>query len=33
MQVLDETMLAQPKHWAKHYPGSSANSACCAATA
>jgi D-tagatose-1,6-bisphosphate aldolase subunit GatZ/KbaZ len=24
MQVLDETMLAQPKHWAKHYPGSSA---------
>jgi D-tagatose-1,6-bisphosphate aldolase subunit GatZ/KbaZ len=24
MQVLDDTMLAQPKHWAKHYPGSSA---------
>lgn len=24
MQVLDETMLAQPKHWARHYPGSSA---------
>ncbi len=24
MQVLDETMLAQPKHWAKHYPGTSA---------
>ncbi len=24
MQVLDETMLAQPRHWAKHYPGSSA---------
>jgi len=24
MQVLDETMLAQPKHWTKHYPGSSA---------
>ncbi|WP_202414366.1 D-tagatose-bisphosphate aldolase, class II, non-catalytic subunit [Duganella flavida] len=24
MQVLDEIMLAQPKHWTKHYPGSSA---------
>ncbi|MTV36883.1 D-tagatose-bisphosphate aldolase, class II, non-catalytic subunit [Duganella radicis] len=24
MQVLDETMLAQPRHWAKHYPGTSA---------
>jgi D-tagatose-1,6-bisphosphate aldolase subunit GatZ/KbaZ len=24
MQVLDEVMLAQPRHWAKHYPGSSA---------
>ncbi|MRW88372.1 D-tagatose-bisphosphate aldolase, class II, non-catalytic subunit [Duganella sp. FT80W] len=24
MQVLDDTMLAQPKHWAKHYPGTSA---------
>jgi D-tagatose-1,6-bisphosphate aldolase subunit GatZ/KbaZ len=24
MQVLDDTMLAQPSHWAKHYPGSSA---------
>jgi D-tagatose-1,6-bisphosphate aldolase subunit GatZ/KbaZ len=24
MQVLDETMLAQPRHWAKHYPGNSA---------
>jgi D-tagatose-1,6-bisphosphate aldolase subunit GatZ/KbaZ len=24
MQVLDEVMLAQPKHWSKHYPGSSA---------
>ena len=22
MQVLDEVMLAQPKHWSKHYPGS-----------
>jgi D-tagatose-1,6-bisphosphate aldolase subunit GatZ/KbaZ len=22
MQVLDEVMLAQPKHWHKHYPGS-----------
>ena len=24
MQVLDETMMAQPKHWLKHYPGTSA---------
>jgi D-tagatose-1,6-bisphosphate aldolase subunit GatZ/KbaZ len=24
MQVLDEVMLAQPRHWSKHYPGSSA---------
>ncbi|SHN33253.1 tagatose-bisphosphate aldolase noncatalytic subunit [Duganella sacchari] len=24
MQVLDDTMLAHPKHWARHYPGSSA---------
>ncbi|WP_218892742.1 D-tagatose-bisphosphate aldolase, class II, non-catalytic subunit [Duganella sp. 1224] len=24
MRVLDDTMLAQPRHWAKHYPGTSA---------
>lgn len=24
MQVLDEVMLAEPRHWSKHYPGSSA---------
>lgn len=24
MQVLDEVMLAQPRHWARHYPGNGA---------
>jgi D-tagatose-1,6-bisphosphate aldolase subunit GatZ/KbaZ len=33
MQVLDDAMLAQPKHWLKHYPGTASEQRCCAATA
>jgi D-tagatose-1,6-bisphosphate aldolase subunit GatZ/KbaZ len=33
MQVLDDAMLAQPKHWPSTIRAQPANSACCAATA
>jgi D-tagatose-1,6-bisphosphate aldolase subunit GatZ/KbaZ len=33
MQVLDDAMLAQPKHWPSTIRAAARNSACCAATA